>query len=117
MLTRSQDGKPAVVEGWPKNDGIVPTSFTPSPVEFFLEEYETWPEMAKQLLSKSLGDPAGLPIDPVEAARLLIIRGGFGGNGGNGSESTPLIWADSHGSAPVWEPGLQVSVVINDNLD
>ena len=116
MLTRSQDGKPAVVEGWPKNDGIVPTSFTPSPVEFFLEEYETWPEMARQLLSKSLGDPSGLPIDPVEAARLLIIRGGFGGDGGNGGESTPLIWADSHGSTPVWEPGQQVSISIQDDM-
>ena len=117
MLTKSQEGKAAVVDGWPKNDGIVPTSFTPSPVEFFLEGYETWPEMAKELLSKSLGDPAGLPIDPVEAARLLIIRGGFGGGGGNGGESTPLIWADSHGSAPVWEPGQQVSVVINDDIE
>ena len=117
MLTRSQDGKPAVVEGWPKNDGIVPTSFTPSPVEFFLEEFETWPEMVKQLLSKSLGDPAGLPIDPVTAARLLIIRGGFGGDGVGQSVVNPLIWADSHGSTPVWEPGDQVSISIGDDLE
>jgi hypothetical protein len=117
MLTQSQDGKPAVVGNWPKNDGIVPTSFTPSPVEFFLEEFETWPEMVKQLVGRSLGDPAGLPIDPVEAARLLIIRGGFGGDGKGGAEVTPLIWADSHGSEPVWEPGQQVSVNINDDLE
>ena len=117
MLTQSQDGKPAVVGNWPKNDGIVPTSFTPSPVEFFLEEFETWPEMVKQLVSRSLGDPAGLPIDPVEAARLLIIRGGFGGDGKGGAEVTPLIWADSHGSEPVWEPGQQISININDDLE
>jgi hypothetical protein len=117
MLTQPQDGKPAVLGSWPKNDGIVPTSFTPSPVEFFLEEFETWPEMVKQLLSKSIGDPAGLPIDPVEAARLLIIRGGFGGDGKGGAETTPLIWGDSHGTDPVWEPGQQVSININDDIE
>ena len=115
-LTRSQDGSHPVVAGWPKNDGIVPTSFNPSPVEFFLEECETWPAKAKQLLSKSLGDPAGLPIDPVEAARLLIIRGGFGGDRKGGAEVTPLIWADSHGSEPVWEPGQQIPININDDI-
>ena len=117
MLTKPQDGKPAVVALWPKNDDVVPTSFAPSPVEFFLEEHTTWPEMAKSLLSKSLGDPSGLPIDPVEAARLLIIRGGFGGDGSVAKECTPLVWADSHGSEPVWEPGQQVSIVVEDDLE
>ena len=117
MLTQGQDGKPAITSDWPKNDGIVPTSFTPSPVEFFLEEYETWPEMVKQLVSMSLGDPAGLPIEPVEAARTVIIRGGFGGDGKGGAQVTPLIWADSHGADPVWEPGQQVSITINDDIE
>jgi len=116
MVTKKQDGKDAVVAEWPKNDGVVPTTFTPSPVEFFLEDYETWPEMVKQLVSKSLGDPAGLPIDPVEAARQLIIRGGFGGDARK-AESTPLIWGNSYGSEPVWEPGQQVSIAINDEMD
>lgn len=116
MLTKPQDGKPSVVAGWPKNDGVVPNSFAPSPVEFFLESHVTWPEMAKTLISKSLGDPAGLPIDPVEAARVLIVRGGFGGDGSGGHEAAPLIWADSHGSDPVWDPSHQVSISINDDL-
>ena len=55
-LTKPQDGKPAVVSGWPKNDGVVPNSFAPSPVEFFLEEHSTWPDTASRLISKSLGD-------------------------------------------------------------
>jgi hypothetical protein len=117
MLTKPQDGKPAAVSGWPKNDGVVPNAFTPSPVEFFLEDYSTWPTLASRLLAKSLGDPAGLPIDPVEAARLLLIRGGFGGDGRGTSQVTPLIWADSHGQTPVWEPGQQVSIVIQDDLE
>jgi len=93
MLTKPQDGKPAVVSGWPKNDGVVPNSFAPSPVEFFLEDHATWPDSASRLIGKSLGDTAGLPIDPVEAARLLLIRGGFGGDGNEQIAINPLIWA------------------------
>jgi hypothetical protein len=115
-MTKTQDGKPAIVDGWPKNDGVVPASFAPSPVEFFLEEYSNWPDLANKLLSKSLGDPAGLPIDPVEAARLLLIRGGFGGDGKK-KESSPLIWSEGHGSSPVWEPGQQVSITIADDFE
>jgi hypothetical protein len=115
-MTKTQDGKPAIIDGWPKNDGVVPSSFAPSPVEFFLEEYSTWPDLANSLLSRSLGDPAGLPIDPVEAARLLLIRGGFGGDGKK-KESPPLVWSQGHGSTPVWEPGQQVSITIADDFE
>jgi hypothetical protein len=115
-MTKTQDGKPAIIDGWPKNDGVVPASFAPSPVEFFLEEYSTWPDLANSLLSRSLGEPAGLPIDPVEAARLLLIRGGFGGDGKK-KENPPLIWSQGHGSTPVWEPGQQVSVTIADDFE
>jgi hypothetical protein len=114
-MTKAQDGDPAIIDGWPKNDGVVPNSFAPSPVEFFLEDYSTWPELAGTLLSKSLGDPAGLPIDPVEAARLLLIRGGFGGDGRR-KAVTSLIWSIGHGPTPVWEPGQQVSVTIADDF-
>jgi len=117
MLTKPQDGKPAVVSGWPKNDGVVPNSFAPSPVEFFLEDHATWPDSASRLIGKSLGDTAGLPIDPVEAARLLLIRGGFGGDGNEQIAINPLIWADSHEREPIWEPGQQVSIVIKDDLE
>jgi len=114
-MTKAQDGDPAIIDGWPKNDGVVPNSFAPSPVEFFLEDYSTWPELAGTLLSRSLGDPAGLPIDPVEAARLLLIRGGFGGDGRR-KAVTSLIWSIGHGPTPVWEPGQQVSVTIADDF-
>lgn len=116
-LTKQQNGQPPVIDGWPKNDGIVPTSFAPSPVEFYLEEYETWPTRARQLVTLSLGDTTGLPIDPIEAARLLIIRGGFGGNGRSQGAVSPLIWAESSSSTPPWEPGQQVSVKISDDLE
>lgn len=60
---------------------------------------------------------AGLPIEPVEAARLLLIRGGFGGDGRGESQANPLIWAKSHGHEPVWEPGQQVDIIIDDDLE
>jgi hypothetical protein len=115
-MTKTQDGKAAIIDGWPKNDGIVPNSFAPSPVEFFLEDHSTWPELAKTLFSNSLGDTAGLPIDPVEAARLLLIRGGFGGDG-NKKGIPPLIWFVEHGPTPEWEPGQQVSIQIADDFE
>lgn len=115
-MTRSQDGRAAIIDGWPKNDGTVPYSFAPSPMEFYLEGPETWPELAKTLLSKSLGDTAGLPIDPVEAARLLLIRGGFGGDGSK-KVIPPLIWSTGHGPTLEWEPGQQVSIQIVDDFE
>lgn len=115
--TKPQDGRPPVIDGWPKNDGVVPTSFAPSPVEFFLEEHETWPARARLLIAQSLGETSGLPLDPVDAARLLIVRGGFGGDGKSSSTVRPLVWADSHSEVPTWEPGQQVSVKISHDLE
>lgn len=116
MLTRAQDGKPPVVAGWPRNDGVVPSAFVPSPVEFFLEEHDTWPESARELLAKSLGDATGLSLDPVEAARLLIIRGGFGGDG-NRPAADPLVWAASASGPLAWEPGQKIQTVIADDVE
>ncbi len=115
--TRAQDGEPALVADWPKNDGVVPASFVPSPVEFFLEGHETWPDLVKQLVSKSLGDSTGLSIDPVEAARTLIIRGGFGGDGRGRANFNPLIWAETRSTEPVWEPSKSVSIIIGDDFE
>jgi hypothetical protein len=47
---------------------------------------------------------------------LLLIRGGFGGDGKK-KESSPLIWSEGHGSSPVWEPGQQVSITIADDFE
>jgi hypothetical protein len=116
MLTRAQDGKPPAIAGWPRNDGVVPFGFVPSPVEFFLEDHETWPEAARQLLAKSLGDATGLSLDPVEAARLLIIRGGFGGDG-NRHAADPLVWAASASGPLAWEPGQKVQTIVADDVD
>lgn len=115
-LTRSQDGKPPEVAGWPRNDGVVPAAFIPSPVEFFLEEHHTWPEAARYLLARSLGDATGLSLDPVEAARQLVIRGGFGGDG-NRPAASPLVWAASASGPLVWEPGQKIQTVIADDVD
>jgi hypothetical protein len=115
-LVTSQDGKPPVIAGWPKNNNVVPTSFAPSPVEFYLEPYETWPSQAGELLSKSLGDREGLPLDPIEAARTLIIRGGFSTDGSN-KIAPPFVWADGHGVDPEWEAGHPVSVRVFDDLE
>jgi hypothetical protein len=116
-LVTSQDGKPPVIAGWPKNNGVVPTSFAPSPVEFYLEPYETWPAQAGELLSKSLGDKKeGLPLDPVEAARTLIIRGGFS-SGGSQSTAPPLVWADGYSTEPEWEAGHPVSIKVFDEME
>jgi Tubulin like len=109
-LITPQEGNPAVVSLWPKNDGVVPANFAPSPVEFYLEDHSTWPSTARELLESSLGEGReSLPIDPVQAARTLLIRGGFS----KGRERTvpPLIWAATIGdSGPRWSAG-QVSTV------
>jgi hypothetical protein len=114
-LITPQDGKPAVVSLWPKNDGVVPPSFAPSPVEFYLEDHTTWPERAKELLELSLGeDREHLPIDPIQAARTLLIRGGYGK--GRDKTAPPLIWAVTHGdTAPRWGAGQAVSVKVGDD--
>jgi hypothetical protein len=113
-LITPQEGNPAVISLWPKNDGVVPASFAPSPVEFYLEDHTTWPATARQLLSQSLGENReNLPIDPVQAARTLLIRGGF--SKGRDKTATPLIWAATHGdTAPRWSAGEVASVKVGD---
>jgi hypothetical protein len=84
LLTTPQDGNPAIVSMWPKNDWVVPANFAPSPVEVCLEDHENWPLMARQLLKLSLGDVHDdLPMDPVHAARMVVIRECFTGSTGD----------------------------------
>ena len=115
MMT-PQDGKAPITATWPRNTNEVPASFAPSPVEFYLEDYSTWPQRAKELINRSLGNREGLPIDPIEAARTLIIRGGFGGTG-NGHAVHPLIWGEGYGLEPEWEAGHVVSIKVDDSID
>jgi len=113
-LITPQEGNPAVVSLWPKNDGVVPANFAPSPVEFYLEDHTTWPNTARRLLDQSLGENReSLPTDPVQAARTLLIRGGF--SKGRDNTATPFIWAATHGnSEPRWNAGEVASVKVGD---
>jgi hypothetical protein len=114
-IVRSQDGRPSISTGWPRNDGAVPVSFTPSPVEFFLEDYTSWPERARELIQQSLGNREGLPIDPIEAARTLIIRGGFG-DLGNGESILPLIWDGGNEPEPEWTSDRPSFIRVDDSI-
>ena len=115
-LVFAQDGRPSASIGWPKNDGGVPTSFAPSPVEFFLEDYTAWPHHARELIEQSLGNRQGLPIDPIEAARTLIIRGGFGNSSSQGSVH-PLIWDEVKNSEPEWSPDHLAHISVEDSIE
>jgi len=112
-----QDGKAAVVSSWPINDGSVPASFAPSPVEFYLEEYTAWPDRAKELLERSLGEGRELlPIEPLHAARTLIIRGGY--DRGRDQLVTPFVWADTVGdTSPRWAVGQAATVSVDDTAE
>lgn len=117
QLVVPQDGKAAVISSWPINDLSVPAGFAPSPVEFFLEDHTTWPYRAKELLERSLGEGREfLPVEPLDAARILIIRGGY--DRGRNEVVTPLVWADSLQNAmPVWAVGSSATVSVDDTLE
>ena len=117
-LISPQDGQPAVISSWPKNDGVVPPSFTPSPVEFYLEEHTNWPSRAKDLLENSLDGETRqtLSSDPVQAARTLIIRGGYAKK--KDQLVPPFVWADSPGGGtPRWSVGVAASVAVGDQIE
>jgi hypothetical protein len=116
MLLTSQDGNDPEVSTWPQGE-VVPNSFAPSPVEFFLESHEKWPAQAKQLLERSLGENRELlPINPIHAARVIIVKGEFGFDDENVVK--PFIWADTSGSAdPAWAVGQSTAVIVDDSVE
>jgi len=77
VLTKSSNGQPSTIAYWPRNDGVVPNSFAPSPVEFLLEGPECWPQLADQLVRKSLQSNEISNNDPIAAAACEILRGGY----------------------------------------
>jgi hypothetical protein len=115
-LTTPQDGNPAVVSLWPRNDGVIPSSFAPSPVEFYLEDHTEWPQMARAILDASLGEDRHLlPVDPIEATRTRLIQGGFVGN--HGDMVSPLISAETREDGILdWSLDQPVEVSIFDGL-
>ena len=115
-LTTPQDGNPAVVSLWPRNDGVIPSSFAPSPVEFYLEDHTEWPQMARAILDASLGEDRHLlPVDPIEATRTRLIQGGFVGN--HVDMVSPLISAETREDGILgWSLDQPVEVSIFDGL-
>lgn len=117
----AQDGIVAVASSWPRNDGSVPSSFSPSPVEFYLEDHKGWPERFKELIARSLPeaeDDEVFPSDPVDAACYLIVRGGKT-QGNLDQQEHPLIWSESYvGSGPQWSPGntppIKIAIGVDD---
>jgi len=99
-----QDGQPSKVAGWPKNDGTVPNSFAPSPVEFFLEDYVEWPQRLKELILASLTAEEKAAGDPIEIARSMIINGRFSHKGTQ--QVMPFFWSSRDGGeSPRWSVG------------
>jgi len=107
-LVSAEGGVPAIAEFWPENDGSVPASYSPSPVEFYLEDHHGWPERLKELIARSLPeleDNEVLPSDPIAAACYAIVRGSRSQSGTEFREF-PMIWSESHvDGRPHWSPG------------
>ena len=72
--------------------------------------------MARAILEASLGEDRDLlPVDPIEAARTLLIRGGFVGL--QGDIVPPLISAGTREDGrPSWSTGEPVEVRVIDGL-
>jgi len=96
-----KDGQASLVAEWPKNDGTVPNSFAPSPVEFFLEDYTEWPKRLKGLIFASLTSDEKTSGDSVDIARSMIVNGKYGSKGID--EVLPLFWSGKNGgTTPRW---------------
>ena len=121
-MVTEHDGEPALTSSWPTEQNGVPNNFTPSPVEFFLEEHTTWPNRLKDLINRSLpeNDPSrGLPSSPIQKARYCLIADEFAGEELR-SVFRPIIWTENeYGGKPQWSSGntVQIKILIDeDNL-
>jgi len=107
-LVPAEGGVAAIAESWPENDGSVPAFYSPSPVEFYLEDHHVWPQRLKELIARSLPELEEnevLPSDPIDAACYAIVRGSRS-RGGVELRELPLIWSESYvGGQPQWSPG------------
>lgn len=67
------DGRGSAISSWPEGD-VVPRSLRPTPNEFLLESYETFPEILQDLLQRTVGvDRAG--DARAQAERDVVLRG------------------------------------------
>ena len=116
----SEEGTEAISASWPDNDGTVPKSFSPSPVEFYLEEHSSWPERLKELLAQSMPVvevDEFLPVDPVQASAYLLVRGSRDGDSTD-SRGNPFIWSQSYiGGKPQWSAGSTPQITLGLDSD
>ena len=109
------DGQPAMTASWPTYRGGIPEGFLPSPLEFFLEESDTWEETLERIASDAMERSQEFDYqatDPIDATRYLVNVGGF--SAGRHGEVSPVVWdARSTSGSPQWAPGqkAQISIV------
>ncbi len=108
------DGQPALVDSWPKYQGGIPKQFLPSPVEFFLEETDTWEGLLEDLTTDAseiaakaeTGRPPYQASNNIDATRFLIISGGFASMGRD--RVPPLVHSPTS-----WSPGGQPQINVD----
>ena len=108
------DGEPALVDSWPQYQRGIPNRYLPSPVEFFLEEPDTWPGLlegltadAAEMASKPENDrPSYQASNNIDATRFLIISGDFASTGTN--RVPPMVWSPTS-----WSPGGQPEIRVD----
>jgi len=109
------DGQTPMTASWPTYRGGIPEGFLPSPLEFFLEEPDTWEATLERITSDAMERSQEFDYqasDPVDATCYLLNVGGF--SAGRQAEVTPLVWdARSATGSPQWAPGqtAQISIV------
>ena len=83
-------GEAAEVTRWPTSD-VVPNSFTPSDIEFLLEDHNEWPTILRNLLESA--EPRVPGETSIESVRRGICAGTdlLGGALGD-SGAAPLLW-------------------------
>ena len=89
-MTVKQGKQDAVVSSWPYDD-VVPKAFTPSAVEFLLEDHAEWPGILRNLLSNVEGRVAGESY--MDAVRRNVSVGPKVINGEVGENALPpMLW-------------------------
>ena len=83
-------GEAAEVTRWPTGD-VVPNSFTPSDIEFLLEDHNEWPTILRNLLESA--EPRVSGETSIESVRRGICAGTDLLGGALGESGTaPLLW-------------------------
>ena len=89
MTVKQLDSDP-VVSSWPYAD-VVPTAFTPSAVEFLLEDHTEWPSILRNLLSNVEGRVAGESYMDAVRRNISVGQKVINGQVGDGALA-PMLW-------------------------